>query len=184
MKLLQFFTLTLIWNICEKIIHADKMKVVCNCSMFCCTLLYIHYSFAIILMGKRKLAVLLILSSWCLVVAVWLFLTVPWVYLQFVIVVFPDHTHLLFFIICLYVISQQYDLWLMNSIKTVEIHTHFWLSASQECNIYIILCKAAYVLEHTVVTASNFKNCRMFYCVINGCSSIFVHRLLWSQNSL
>ena len=28
---------------------------------------------------------------------VWLFLAVPWVCMQFVIVVFPDHTHLLFF---------------------------------------------------------------------------------------
>ena len=26
---------------------------VCNCSMFCCTLLYVHSSLAIILMGKR-----------------------------------------------------------------------------------------------------------------------------------
>ena len=25
----------------------------CDCSMFCCTLLYVHSSFAIILMGKR-----------------------------------------------------------------------------------------------------------------------------------
>ena len=25
---------------------------VCNCSMFCCTLLYVHSSFAIILMGQ------------------------------------------------------------------------------------------------------------------------------------
>ena len=31
-----------------------------------------------------------------LVIVVWLFLAVPWVCLQFVIVVFPDHTHLLF----------------------------------------------------------------------------------------
>ena len=29
-------------------------------------------------------------------IVVWLFLAVPWVSLQFVIVVFPDHTHLLF----------------------------------------------------------------------------------------
>ena len=36
------------------------------------------------------------LSSWCLVVVVWLFLAVPWVCLRFVIVVFSDHTHLLF----------------------------------------------------------------------------------------
>ena len=54
-------------------------------------------SFAIILMGKRELAALLGLSSWCLVIVVWLLLAVPWVSLQFVIVVFLDHTHLLFF---------------------------------------------------------------------------------------
>ena len=69
---------------------------VCNCSMFCCTLLYVNSSFAIILMGKRELVALLSLSSWCLVIVVWLFLAVPWVCLQSVIVVFPDHTHLLF----------------------------------------------------------------------------------------
>ena len=71
---------------------------VCNCSMFCCTLLYVHSSIAIILMGKRKLVALLNLSSWCLVMIEWLFLAVPWGCLRFVIVVFPDHTHLLFLI--------------------------------------------------------------------------------------
>ena len=65
----------------------------CNCSMFCCAFLYVLSSFAIILMGKRELVALLGLSSWCLVVVVWLFLAAPWVGLQFVIVVFPDHTH-------------------------------------------------------------------------------------------
>ena len=69
---------------------------VCNCSMFCCTLLYVHFSIAIILMGKRELIALLNLSSWCLVMVERLFLTVPRGCLQFVIVVFPDHTHLLF----------------------------------------------------------------------------------------
>ena len=69
---------------------------VCNCSMFCCTLLYVHSSIAIILMGKRELIALLGLSSWCLVMAERLFLAVPRGCLQFVIVVFPDHTHLLF----------------------------------------------------------------------------------------
>ena len=64
--------------------------------MFCCTLLYVHSSFAIIVMGKRKLVALLSLSSWCHVMVVWLFLAVPLVCLRFVIVVFPDHTHLLF----------------------------------------------------------------------------------------
>ena len=70
---------------------------VCNCSTFCCTLLYVHSSIAIILMEKRELVALLNLSSWCLVMVEWLFLTVPWGCLQFVVVVFPDHAHLLFF---------------------------------------------------------------------------------------
>ena len=72
---------------------------VCNCSMFCCTLLYFHSSIAIILMGKRELVALLNLSPWCLLMVERLFLAVPWDCLRFVIVVFPDHTHLLFFII-------------------------------------------------------------------------------------
>ena len=67
-----------------------------NCSMFCCTFLYVHSSIAIILMGKSELVALLNLSSWCLVMVEWLFLAVPWVCLRFLIVVFPDHTHLLF----------------------------------------------------------------------------------------
>ena len=69
---------------------------VCNCSMYCCTLLYVHSSIAIILMGKRELIALLNLSSWCLVMVERLFLAVPRGSLQFVIVVFPNHTHLLF----------------------------------------------------------------------------------------
>ena len=70
---------------------------VCNCSMFCYTLLYVHsISIAIILMGKRELVALLNLSSWCLVMVERLFLAVPRGCLWFVIVVFPDHTHLLF----------------------------------------------------------------------------------------
>ena len=63
-------------------------------------------------MGKRELVALLSLSSRCLVIVVWLFFVVPWVCLQFVIVVFPDHTHalaisnvfssfiLVFFLVC------------------------------------------------------------------------------------
>ena len=66
--------------------------------MFCCTLLYVHSSIAIILMGKRELVALLKLSSWCLVMVEWLFLAVPWGCLRFVIVVLPDHAHLLFLI--------------------------------------------------------------------------------------
>ena len=66
--------------------------------MYCCTLFYVHSSIAIILMGKRELIALLNLSSWCLVMVERLFLAVPRGCLQFVIVVFPDHTLLLFLI--------------------------------------------------------------------------------------
>ena len=69
---------------------------VCNCSMFCCTILYVHSSIAIILVGKRELIALLNLSSCCLVMVERLFLAVPQGCLKFMIVVFPDNTHLLF----------------------------------------------------------------------------------------
>ena len=64
--------------------------------MFCCTFLCVPSGFVGVLVGRRELVALLGLSSWCLVAVLWLFLAVPWVSLQFVIVVFPDHTHLLF----------------------------------------------------------------------------------------
>ena len=70
----------------------------CNCSMFRCALLYVHSSFAIILMEKRELVALLCFSYWCLVIVVWPLLTVAWVCLQFVIVVCPDHTHCFWYI--------------------------------------------------------------------------------------
>ena len=81
---------------------------VCNCSMFCCALLCALSSIAIILMGKRELIALLNLSSWCLVVVEWLFLAVPRGCLQFVIVVFPDHTHLLFLVLEVKGLKQGY----------------------------------------------------------------------------
>ena len=56
-------------------------------------------SVAITLMGKRELVALLLMSFWCLVIVsvLFFFLTVPWVGLQCLIVVFPDHTHLRFY---------------------------------------------------------------------------------------
>ena len=77
--------------------------------MFCCTLLNVHSSIAIILMGKRELIALLNLSSWCLVMVGRLFLAVPLGSLQFVIVVIPDHTHLLF-------------LWLLTHVIIMVVH--------------------------------------------------------------
>ena len=58
-------------------------------------------------MRRRDLVSLLSLSSWCLVIVVWLFFVVPWVCLQLVILVFPNHTHLLFLIVCLSILSRS-----------------------------------------------------------------------------
>ena len=67
-------------------------------SLFWYAFICVISSFAIILERKRELVALLLLSYGRLVTVnvLWLFLTVPWVGLQCVIVVFPDHTHLLF----------------------------------------------------------------------------------------
>ena len=99
---------------------------VCNCSMFCCTLLYVHSSIAIILMGKRELIALLNLSSWCLVMVERLFLAVPRGCLQFVIVVFPDHTHLLFLIYLYFMLKMHFLLFLsLLSPKMAVIYAHW-----------------------------------------------------------
>ena len=101
---------------------------VCNCSMFCCTLLYVHSSIAIILKGKRELIALLNLSSWCLVMVERLFLAVPQGCLQFVIVVFPDHTHLLFLHVCSCKVRMiQYDF------EADLVYTPICLIARREC---------------------------------------------------
>ena len=66
-------------------------------SLFCLALRFVHSSFAIVLTRKRELITLLLLSFGYLVTVnvPWLFLTAPWIGLQCVIVVFPDHTHVL-----------------------------------------------------------------------------------------
>ena len=58
--------------------------------------MFIHSNIAIILIGMRELVALLNLSSWCLLMVDGLFLAVTWGCLWFVIVVFSDHTRLLF----------------------------------------------------------------------------------------
>ena len=59
-----------------------------------------HYfmSYLVLQSRKRELVNLLLLSFGCRITVnvLWRFPTVPWVGLQFVIVVFSDHTHLLF----------------------------------------------------------------------------------------
>ena len=91
------------------LIHGLLMLQLCVCmcvcvggwvsvwSMFCYVVLCVFSSLAIILMGKRERASCFarLLSYRCIVTinVMWLFLTVPWVGLQSVIVAFPYHTH-------------------------------------------------------------------------------------------
>ena len=75
--------------------------VLCS-TLVCYSLLCVHSSFEIVLKRNEKLVALLLLSYRCSVTinVLWYFLTVPWVCLQLVVEVFPDHTHLLFENIC------------------------------------------------------------------------------------
>ena len=94
---------------------------VCNCSMFCYMLRYVHSSIAIILMGKRELVALLNLSSWCLVMVEWLFLAIPWDCLRFVIVVFPDHTHYFLMVDLSYGHAKGVTEGIFKILETVEL---------------------------------------------------------------
>ena len=72
-------------------------------SLFWYALLCVLSSFAIILRGKRDLDALLLLSYGSLVTlnVLRFFLIVPWVGLLCMIMVFPDHTHLLYHQMCI-----------------------------------------------------------------------------------
>ena len=67
----------------------------CNCSMFFMGITLCPFLFCNHLDGEERADCFALLSSWCLVIVVLLFLAVPWVCLQFLIVVFPDQIHLL-----------------------------------------------------------------------------------------
>ena len=73
--------------------------VLCS-SLIWYALLYVLSKIAIILTRKKELVALVLLSFGCLVAVnvLFLFLMVPWVGLQFVIVVFPDYSHLLLYL--------------------------------------------------------------------------------------
>ena len=120
---------------CWLVVYCYSKCGICNCSMFCCTLLYVHYIISIILMGKRVLVALLSLSSWCLVIIVWLILAVQWVCLQFVIVVFPDHTYILFLAIAAHRASHQ-TLLVLRPLLQVKRIAVLWLSPLVESEFY------------------------------------------------
>ena len=135
---------------------------VCNCSMFCCTLLCVHSSIAIIFVGKRELVALLNLSSWCLVMVERLFLAVPRGCLRFVILVFPDHTHFFYHSLpkpfynilhqfisvycCDFTIYKQECEGCVLARSVCESHTNrhryrcLW-NCTPVCPLYVCLCK-------------------------------------------
>ena len=53
-------------------------------------------------------------------IVVWLFLAMPWVCLQFVIVVFPDHNHLLFFFKYIVSMKEKSLLLFLRVLRTKE----------------------------------------------------------------
>ena len=92
-------------------------------SLYCYALLCVNSSFAIILKRKRKLVDLLLLSFRCFVTmnVMWLFLTIPRVGLQCVIMQFPDHAHLLF-------ATCKTPVFLRRDPYGISVHSHslFW----------------------------------------------------------
>ena len=88
----------------------------------------VRYFMSILVLQSSELVALLTLSSWRLVIVVRLFLAVPWVCLQFVIVVFPDHTHLLFqmlkstFDVIIWRIVQWRGFWIWNGFEAEILH--------------------------------------------------------------
>ena len=112
---------------------------VCSFSLFCCTLLYVNACIAIILMGKRELVALLNLSSLCLVMVERLFLAVPQGCLRFVIVVFPDHTHLLFSMKLLHMLRCNITLYTKHDVTV----TLGWQDSG--CAYYRISCACCLV---------------------------------------
>ena len=114
---------------------------------FISTLLYVHSSFAIILMGKRQLVALLGSSSWCLVMVVWYFLAVSWVCLRFVIVILPDHTHYFSFLVFSYSIQWE-NLKMFLSKYNGRFYKHNdsqWFDLLQFFQIYLIWQELSHV---------------------------------------
>ena len=130
----------------------------CICSMFCCALLCNHLD------GEERAVcfVLLCLSSWCLGIVVWLFVTIPRVCLQFVILVFPDHSHLLVLMVCL-------ETLLPVSLKALLIGTLI------STNFIILSARIAH-------DSAKFSLCRSDFQSTASISSAFFHISL-SYNS-
>ena len=106
-------------------------------TLFCYAYLCAHSSFAIIWKRKSKLDALLLLSYRCIVTlnVFRLFLAMPFVDQQYVIVVFPDHTHLLFnkhIILTYFLINTGVFFVLMISIPLEDSHVKIYSLSKYE----------------------------------------------------
>ena len=98
-------------------------------------------------MGKKKLVALLSLSSCCFLMVVWLFLAVPWVCQLFVIVVFPDHTHLLF-------LGSEYPLYLVyitTRLVTLKHDLHHWIVSEYELDMPLTRSHTVMEFDHEII---------------------------------
>ena len=103
-------------------------------------------------MGKREPAALLGLSSWCLVMVERLFLAVPRGCLQFVIVVFPDHTYLLFLMLAISCKHLCESPWIFQMQKAGKLIISFFFKQAhvRSSRSYI---SALLMLCHDVITS-------------------------------
>ena len=149
-------------------------------------LLYIHSSIAIILMGKRELVALLNLSSWCLVMVEWLFLAMPRGCLRFVIVVFPDHTHLLFLLIlrgCFgfcthFIASSERDIPVIWQSELIKTRTR----VKTNCLNFVIFRNDPLSIHWRTAWTGLSKSATLFNNLNNGLLKNMVYNIFWFLN--
>ena len=71
--------------------------------------------------AKADCVAFIVFKMYCYYICLWLYLTVPWACLQYVIVVFPDHTHLLF--------NKQCRHWLKAALCSMIFFGWIWILA-------------------------------------------------------
>ena len=105
-------------------------------------------------MEIKELVALLNLSSWCLVIVVWLFLAVPWVCLQFVIVVF--------LIILTYYLPQQLGYDICAQRRSLILNALADMTLSWAHRSVKGLC---HILENLLASTCDFQQCDILTCV-------------------
>ena len=98
-------------------------------------------------MGKRKLVALLSLSSCCLLMVVWLFLSVPWVCLLFVIVVISDHTPYFQVVNTLYTFFTR-----TRILVTLKHDLNHWIISEYELEKPLTRSHAILEFDHEIIS--------------------------------